>query len=423
MKICFIADGRSPIARNWIRYFLRTSHQVYVISTYPCEQDTYAQASVQEVTSSISRRAGNGCASGEAVSKAPGLVSVLASRARNGRFADLALTLQHQIERFEVGRRSARISALLGELKPDVVHAMRLPFEGIMAAVADPPAPLLISIWGNDLTLFARRFPATCRYTLRALQRTDALHCDCWRDLNLAREFGFDLQKPSLVIPGNGGIQLETSGQRDVGGSSFRRRFDISDQAALVCNARGFRFYVRNDTFFRAAALTIKQRPDAVFAAVGMLGDPMALRWVSSLGIEKNVRLLPALTPADMATLMRISQIAVSPSEHDGTPNTLLESMAAGAFPICGDIESVREWITDGVNGKLRQPSDPEGFAEAILSTLADARLRASAAERNWRIVQERAEYSSCMQKAERFYESLLSRPEVPTDAFSGTPR
>jgi glycosyltransferase involved in cell wall biosynthesis len=298
---------------------------------------------------------------------------------------------------------------------------MRLPFEGIIAALADPPAPLLISIWGNDLTLFASRFRTTRHYTRQALQRADALHCDCYRDLTLAREFGFDPQKPSIVVPGNGGIQLDLFNLRDDTDVAVRRRYDIPVKAPLICNPRGFRGYVRNDTFFRAAAITVKARPDVFFAAVGLWKNPVAEGWTSSLGIRANVRLLPALSRAEMFALLSTSDIMVSPSEHDGTPNTLLESMAAGAFPICGDIESVREWITDGVNGKLRRASDSEGFAEAILSALADTVLRVAAAERNKGIVQERAEYASCMRRAEKFYENLLSRPEVPTGAFSRT--
>jgi glycosyltransferase involved in cell wall biosynthesis len=299
---------------------------------------------------------------------------------------------------------------------------MRLPFEGIIAALADPPAPLLISIWGNDLTLFASRFSATRHYTRLALQRTDALHCDCYRDLTLAPEFGFDPQKPSIVLPGNGGIQLDLLSLRDGADAALRRRFDIPETAPLICNPRGFRGYVRSDTFFQAAAITAKARPDVIFAAVGLRKNAVAEGWTSSLGVRANMRLLPTLSRADMFALLQTSDIMISPSEHDGTPNTLLESMAAGAFPICGDIESVREWITDGVNGKLRQPSDPGGFAEAILSALADPALRASASERNRQIVQKRAEYTSCMQRAEKFYENLLSRPEVPTGAFSGIP-
>jgi len=87
--------------------------------------------------------------------------------------------------------------------------------------------------------------------------------------------------------------------------------------------------------------------------------------------------------------------------------------MAAGAFPIVGNIESVREWIIDGVNGSLQDPSDARGFSEAILSAIADRVLRSSAAVKNRQIIEERAEYASTMTKAERFYERLICRSEI----------
>jgi glycosyltransferase involved in cell wall biosynthesis len=324
----------------------------------------------------------------------------------------VTFTLQHWIERLGVGKRSEAIRDLLQQIKPDMIHAMRLPFEGITAALADPQAPLLISIWGNDLTLFARRFPFTSKLSRRALQRADSLHCDCNRDLNLAAEFGFDPHKPSIVLPGGGGIQMEVFGTHQPD-SKLRRRFDIPEDVPLVCNPRGFRRYVRNDTFFRAAALTIKKRPDIFFAAVAMQGHPVAERWISSLRIKQNVRLLPILSRIEMAMLLRTSDVVVSASEHDGTPNTLLESMAAGAFPIVGNIESVREWIIDGVNGSLLDPSDVRGFSEAILSAIADRELRSSAAVKNRQLIEDRAQYGSTMAKAERFYERLVGKLEI----------
>ena len=408
MRICFIADGRSAIAENWIRHFVSQEHQVAVISTYPCAHDRYPNASVSEVTSRLSQRA-----AASHTEQAPHRLSRWLAQVRNGPFADSAFTLQHRLEQFEVPRRTKIISALLKQIKPELIHAMRLPFEGIMAALAEPDAPLLVSIWGNDLTLFAARFPWTLRESLRALQRADALHCDCRRDLKLAGEIGFDLQKPSIVLPGGGGIQTDMfSGgkQPDLG---IRRRFNIPDEAPLVCNPRGFRAYVRNETFFRSIALTVKKRPDIVFAAVAMQGHPIAERWVSSLRIQQNVRLLPALSRCEMADLLRTSEIMVSPSEHDGTPNTLLEGMAAGAFPIVGDIESVREWITDGLNGRLHSPADAEQLSVALLDVMGNAAWRHSAAAINKGLIAARAEYSSCMKKAEDFYNQLAQTRAV----------
>jgi len=422
MRICFVADARSPTARSWITYFVERGHDVRIISTYPVSSDSYSGATVMEVTSLTSRQAAPPSPEENRSVRIQQLMPSLVSKVRVGRFAEVALAIQHWVERSEVRRRSIAIQNIIRRIRPDVVHALRLPFEGIMAAIADPAAPLVLSTWGNDLTLFARRFAVTCRLIRRSLDRADALLADCQRDIILASQFGFAPQKPWLVIPGGGGVQLDLFGDAAMT-PDVRACFSIPANAPLVCNPRGFRpGGVRNDTFFRAAALTTKARPDVIFAAVGMRGNAVAERWTASLGIEGSMRLLPTLSRAEMFALLKTSDIMVSPSEHDGTPNTLLESMTAGAFPICGDIESVREWITDGVNGKLRRASDPEGFAEAILSALADTALRASAAEKNRRIVQERAEYSSCMQRAEKLYENLLSRPEVPTGAFSGKP-
>src|SRR5215469_602906 len=406
MRICFIADGRSPIAKNWIEYFVRRSHDVYVISTYPCAEDSYRGASVREVTSGLARSTGVQTA-GTSKTQGRAFLQHLTAEVRTGRLAGVTFTIQHWIERSGVGKRSMAIRDNLLQIKPDIVHAMRLPFEGIMASLADPSAPLLISIWGNDLTLFARQFPLTSRQTRRALKRTDALHCDCERDLKLAAQFGFDEHKPSIVLPGGGGIQMDVFRERHAD-TTLRRRFEIPDGAPLVCNLRGFRAYVRNDTFFRSAALATKKRPDVLFAAVGMQGHPAAERWISNLGIRQKVRLLPMLSRTEMAMLLQTSDVIVSPSEHDGTPNTLLESMAAGAFPIAGNIESVREWIMDGVNGILCDPSDAEGFAKAILNAIADYSLRHSAAIKNRQLIMDRAEYSSTMDKAERFYQQVI---------------
>ena len=39
MRILFVADGRSPIAQNWIRYFAERGDEVYLASTFNCAVD------------------------------------------------------------------------------------------------------------------------------------------------------------------------------------------------------------------------------------------------------------------------------------------------------------------------------------------------------------------------------------------------
>ena len=246
MRICFVADARSPIARSWITYFVERGHDVRIISTYPVSGASYSGATVMEVTSRTSRQAAP-LGPGESHSiRIQRLMPRLLSKARGGRFAQVTFTIQHWVERSEVRRRSIAIKNIIHQIRPDVVHALRLPFEGIMTAIADPPAPLVLSIWGNDLTLFARRFAVTSRLTRQALERADALHADCQRDITLASQFGFASQKPWLVIPGGGGVQVDLFGDAAIN-PDIRAQFSIPVSAPLVCNPRGFRpAYVRN---------------------------------------------------------------------------------------------------------------------------------------------------------------------------------
>jgi glycosyltransferase involved in cell wall biosynthesis len=108
-----------------------------------------------------------------------------------------------------------------------------------------------------------------------------------------------------------------------------------------------------------------------------------------------------------MGQLFRSAHVMVSPSLHDGTPNTLLESMACGCFPIAGDLASIREWINSGENGLLIDSTSPSSLARGVLEALSDDDLREQAANLNSVIIQERADYPAVMQRAEGIYRAM----------------
>jgi glycosyltransferase involved in cell wall biosynthesis len=111
-----------------------------------------------------------------------------------------------------------------------------------------------------------------------------------------------------------------------------------------------------------------------------------------------------------MADVFRRAQIVASPSIHDGTPNSLLEGIACGCFPVAGDLESIREWITPNENGLLFDSDDSQSIANAICSAIENKNLRDEAASLNKEIIFTRAEYRMNMKRAEEFYDSILSK-------------
>lgn len=382
MRLLFVADGRSPIAQNWIQYFSDRADEVHLVSTFPCAPDLRL-SSLDVVPVAFSGSAGRAPA-------APGQPSA--------RGLGLRSTVRHWLGPLTIRGASTRLRRRIQQIQPDLVHALRIPFEGMLAADAYAGGPLLVSVWGNDFTLHARSTGLMGHYTAWTMQVADALHADCQRDLRLGKQWGFDPSRPTLVIPGNGGVRMDL--------------FHPADQPAdqpLVINPRGFRTYVRNDVFFRAIPLVLARQPRAKFLCVAMAGERQAMQWVRELGIERSVELLPALPHAQMADLFRRSQVMASISAHDGTPNTLLEGMACGSLPVAGDLESIREWIKPGHNGLLVDPADAASVAAGILEGLENKSLRQQAAGENRKIITERAEYARCMAAAELFYQRIIA--------------
>ncbi len=389
MRLLFVADGRSPIALNWIQYFTQTGHEVHLASTYPC-QPTLSLASLTIIPVAFSSAAGE-------VRTAEGTATRKKSLIRSLTTPRLRTTIRQWFGPLTLARAARRLRKLIQSLHPDLVHAMRIPYEGMIASQAKVEGiPLVVSIWGNDFTLHAPSTPRMMGLTRQTLHRTDALHTDCYRDMYLAREWGFALPKLGLTVPGNGGIDL----------SIFHPPDQPTDGYQII-HPRGFRAYVRNDTFFQAIPLVLANYPQTRFLLPTMSGDPHAApyqNWLRASNLDHAVDFLPHFPRPELANLFRQATLVVSPTEHDGTPNTLLEAMACGCLPIAGDIEALREWITPGDNGLLFDPNDYQALAASLIRGLEDVTLRERAAKKNARLIADRAEYFASMAKAEEFY-------------------
>jgi len=190
-----------------------------------------------------------------------------------------------------------------------------------------------------------------------------------------------------------------------------RQRLRAPGDSPIIFNPRSHRDYVRNDVFFAALPAVLRRFPTAIAVTVGMEGNNDFRRYALALGISEAVRFLPAQDKGGMADLFAAATVTVSPSTHDGTPNTLLEAMAFGSFPIVGDIPSLREWIEPGVNGFAVDPNSVAAVSGAITVALSDPGLRGRAATRNLAIVNERGSRDAVRPQLRQFYD-LASRSQ-----------
>ncbi|MDR3576517.1 MAG: glycosyltransferase [Anaerolineaceae bacterium] len=399
-----VADGRSPITAHWIEGLLALKHEVTLVSTYPCPQIPGVLA-----TYVIPVAFGNFGGGQVSVNPSGRLVPSAGLQLAVKRARSLFLSGRYLLGPLTLFKYGNQFRSLVAGCKPDIVHALRIPFEAMLASYAPAGVPLAVSVWGNDLTLHAHGSPWMSALTRRTLKRANALMADASRDIRLGYQWGFQKGKPTLVVPGAGGINLVEI-----------RRVRSENQAWLddhlplgmpvVINPRGFRpGSVRNDVFFQALPLVQERFPDVLFLCTAMAGQPEALRWVQRLNLRHHVRLLPYLPQSQLWDLFQHSEISVSLSSHDGTPNSLLEAMACGSFPLAGDIESIREWITPAINGLLIEPTKPQALAEALILALENPAMRTRAAELNLEIIRQRAEMNLVRAQLQVFYQRITA--------------
>lgn len=403
MTICFIADMRSSIARSWIEYFITAGHNVHVVSTFPCAADAVPGGTTH-------------------VAGAP-FTGV--SNETRGVTGTAALVKFHLNNRDLLGRctfwgwnalylpsrclaLAAAVKRIVEDVRPDLLHCLRIPIEGELGALVNFH-PLFVSVWGNDFTLYADRFRSHSLLTTFALKRTDGLLADTTIDINRARQRGLAGDVPTLRVPGCGGVRADIfyPGRPTL---NICKRLGIQPGGPVIVNPRGFRPYVRNDVFFSAIPRILRACPEARFVGVGLSGWKHAEQWIQRYGVSSSVTLTGSLTSTEMAELFNLASVSVSPAEHDGTPNTLLEAMACGCFPVCGDLPAIREWIHAGENGLLFDPADPEALATCVIDALRSDKMRHQGARVNTEMIKSSADYDTCMPKAEMFYEQVACR-------------
>lgn len=399
MKILLVADGRSPITRGWIKTLREAGLDMALVSTFPCHPLPDSE-SPRIIPAAFSGLAGSQAGDKKDSSGSP-------SKRWISRFRGLFMAARYWLGPLSLERSRRLFLDIVEQEKPDIVHALRVPYEGMLARVTPPQLPFVASIWGNDLTLHAQGSPLMARETRQTLHRADGLIADAHRDLRLAKEWGLSADARTLCVPGSGGIDLTLINETTK--SDLTIPLDIPVDVPLVINPRGFRpGSVRNDTFFKAILLVLKEIPETLFLCAGMANQPEALVWINRLGIERSVRLLPFLPQEDLWRLFKRARVSVSISQHDGTPNSLLEAMALGCYPVVGDIESTREWITDGINGRLVDPGDARAAAVAIIQGLQNTPLREQASITNKTIIAARANRQTLGPEIRDFYEKLI---------------
>jgi glycosyltransferase involved in cell wall biosynthesis len=139
-------------------------------------------------------------------------------------------------------------------------------------------------------------------------------------------------------------------------------------------------------TLVQALPLFLERYPKAYAVCVGrdtdtQLGSSMAAFARSHCRrFAGRLILLENLPHAQLYPVIERSHLVALPSLIDNLPNSCLEAMGIGKVVIGTTGTSIEELITDGVNGFLVEPDNPEALANKLIAAWVDPKLDVIAA-------------------------------------------
>lgn len=110
----------------------------------------------------------------------------------------------------------------------------------------------------------------------------------------------------------------------------------------------------------------------------------------------------------DTMTVLKSSSILVVPSRMESIPQVIKEAFFLKVPVIATNVGGIPELITDGENGILVSPEEPEKLAEAINNLLANRELAKKLAESGYDFVIKNLTWEVLLPKYIKFYEDLL---------------
>jgi glycosyltransferase involved in cell wall biosynthesis len=240
--------------------------------------------------------------------------------------------------------------------------------------IKTPMPPILVQNWGNDIYFFGRI--KQHRDKVRQLvQLADYYHCECERDIHLAKNLGLK-GKIWPVFPISGGLDLENAGKLRVNGLVSQRK----------------QIMVKGYQGWSGRALVGLQ---AIELCAEILHDYKIVIFSSTPDVQMAAELVAQRTGLSIECLSTLprdevlrnhgrSRIYMGVSVSDGACTSMLEAMMMGAFPLQSYSACVDEWFEDGKTGIRIASDDPRQIADSLMTAISNDKMVNEAAEINW---------------------------------------
>lgn len=301
-----------------------------------------------------------------------------------------------------------RLSRVIKQLRPDIVHAHD-PHGVAMAALALSMStqlakpPLIASrrvdfrLRGSTLSRWKYR-QVDCFICASAAIRTLLVSDGVPEARAVTVHEGIDLDRVAAAPPAN-----------------LHEELWLPHDAPIVGNVAALAPHKGQRHLVEAAALVVRQLPDARFVIVGEgeLRESLE-RHIKEHHLEKHV-LLAGFRP-DVLSIHKAFDVFVMSSVTEGLGTSLLDAMAAGKPIVATSTGGIPEVVVDDETGILVPPRDHQAMADAIVRLLNDAPLRQRMGQAGLKRVRQKFSAERMVKNTLRVYQRVAMHPHEEND-------
>ena len=291
--------------------------------------------------------------------------------ARAARDAGLAVATVTERRRWDT-QVFAQLRQVIGQINPDILETRNVKSHFLVRLLALHRRYPWVA-WNHGYTATSRlerAYTQLDRWSLRGAYRVVTV-CGPFAD-HLAR---LGVRRDKITILHNAVKPFVRPAEEEI--QRVRRELEIQDHEAVILSAgRLSREKGHADLVRAIAALNAMAGAPPFFLAI--VGDgperQSIVRLANKLGVE--IRMALAGFQRDLRPYYGMATLVAVPSHSEGSPNVVLEAMAAGLPVVATAVGGVPEILEEGVTGRMVPPRNPQAMAQAMLQILSDEELR-----------------------------------------------
>lgn len=299
--------------------------------------------------------------------------------------------------------------------KIDILHSHYLGANAWYAAISGFTPIALTIMGGGDVTGpdWRPRGKRERLLTPYALRRADVV--TSWS--KVMAEVVKPYCRPGVPVETiHGGVDL-TRFYPGTPADTLREKLNLRAEDRVIFSARLMRPLSNITTIARAAEYVCKQVPEAVFLFTAPSEQRDATyenevrEILNATGLQDRARFVAAIRHDEIAEYHRLAAVTVSIPSTDGTPMTVLESMACETPVVCGDIPDYdKKYFEGGKTVLTARVDDPYSVGEAVARLLKDHTVATDLSTEARRRVVDFGSYEAQMSRMESLYEFMLKQ-------------